>query len=327
MFPTCSKCQETIFITGSMEKCTNTACGKIICFLCAASAFHWCPACSNPTKTLTSEAPGSQNTYGAQGGGAKGHEPPAETYVSPAKEIETHSRDQARALVRNATNISLWHYTRRGGEKAPFPIEFSDLLHLVATGGIPGYELVWSEGLSNWVTVAEMFEDCANPSGGDSIDVHLRMSRKTYNAIITTGVVIQLDSGSKSDAMEDRQEEQSGISACATADWLVTAMSCAAAADKVLTKTEVEHIAETVLRNGCTMSRKVVEEVVVTTCKAVYRQGAIESAEFLCKRLAPLKGERVCKLIVESTRELLSRDGKVSPGEEEVLALLEKRLL
>lgn len=49
LFPTCSECKQTIILTDKMRRCTNPACGRVVCFLCAAKHLNWCPHCSNLT--------------------------------------------------------------------------------------------------------------------------------------------------------------------------------------------------------------------------------------------------------------------------------------
>lgn len=51
--PVCSMCGQNIFLTRLIEKCTNNACGSIVCGMCAVkckdiTAKGWCPHCSNP---------------------------------------------------------------------------------------------------------------------------------------------------------------------------------------------------------------------------------------------------------------------------------------
>ena len=52
--PTCSKCNETIILTDQAMKCSNPACGRVVCFMCAITSVEFCWVCSNPLTSLTS---------------------------------------------------------------------------------------------------------------------------------------------------------------------------------------------------------------------------------------------------------------------------------
>lgn len=55
--PICSQCKQSIFFTAQIHKCTNTACGKIICGACRFKCIDffrnvWCPHCSNRMQAI-----------------------------------------------------------------------------------------------------------------------------------------------------------------------------------------------------------------------------------------------------------------------------------
>ena len=111
------------------------------------------------------------------------------------------------------------------------------------------------------------------------------------------------------------------------AKFLVTALSCIAVADKALKKTEVKHIVDTVTKTGCLMPRDEIEKLAVSTCKLVHRHGVMKSVDALCNSLSDVKGNSLCKLIVEAARMLSTVDGNVLRTEQSILSVLETRLL
>ena len=51
--PTCSKCNQVIVFTDAAKKCSNPACGRVVCLVCAATSVNFCWICSNPLTALT----------------------------------------------------------------------------------------------------------------------------------------------------------------------------------------------------------------------------------------------------------------------------------
>lgn len=46
----CPICNELIVFTSMVKKCTNSACGVLMCFMCATKNQNSCPRCGNPVE-------------------------------------------------------------------------------------------------------------------------------------------------------------------------------------------------------------------------------------------------------------------------------------
>lgn len=64
-------------------------------------------------------------------------------------------------LVRTGT-VSLWYYSKNRQQNGPVPLE--DLVRLVGTGTVAPTDLVWREGMTDWLPVAEVPEFSPPPA-------------------------------------------------------------------------------------------------------------------------------------------------------------------